>query len=217
MHIIYFIPGLGADERLFSRLRLEGYDKRFIKWTTPLENETLPQYAARLSAQIDAKSKFSLVGASLGGMVAIEISKVLRPENVVLISSVKSHKELPKKIRFFRYFPIHLMMPESFIAWLATMNVHRFGIYAEEEIKLFKDMLYGCPAGYLRKAIDMVLNWTNAVVPDKIVHIHGENDRLFPVVLIKDPLIIKGGTHFMPYHNAEEVERIIKERVGLTS
>lgn len=213
MHTIYFIPGLGADERLFSRLKLEGYDKKCIHWEVPGPKETLPEYARRLSAQVDTKGKFSLIGASFGGMVAVEMSKIIRPENLVLISSIKTFREMPWFVRFFRTFQVYHLMSESFLQWLATLNVHRFGIYSDEEKKLFSDMLYACPAGYLKGALDMMMHWHSPEVPVNILRIHGENDRLFPVGNIQSPLVIKGGTHFMPYHKAEEIEKILRERL----
>jgi pimeloyl-ACP methyl ester carboxylesterase len=214
MHIIYFIPGLGADERLFSGLTHPGIDKRCIKWITPLENERLPDYAKRLSAQIDTSEKFSITGASFGGMIAAEMPRFLKPEHLILISSVKTFREIPLYIRVFKIFPIYRIMPESFIKWLANNFVFLFGIFKANEKKLFSDMLDSCPAGYLKGAIDMIMCWKNEEIPEKVIHIQGDQDRIFPVRRIKGPVIIPGGTHFMPYHKAAEVEKIILEKIS---
>jgi len=42
---IYFISGLGADERVFQFLDLSDIKKVFIKWITPQINEELSAYA----------------------------------------------------------------------------------------------------------------------------------------------------------------------------
>jgi pimeloyl-ACP methyl ester carboxylesterase len=209
MHTLYFIPGLGADERLFSKLKLPGYKKKFIKWLVPKENESLPHYAKRLSAQIDSSKSFSLIGVSFGGMLAVEMSKFLKPKKIFLISSAKTNRELPASIHPFRYFPVYNFLPESMLQSAAVFNKNQFGIKNKEEEKLFSDMLLSCPKGYLQSAMQMILEWRNTSYPDNLIHIHGGKDRFFPIYKIKDPIVIPNGTHFMPYNSSNEVEKII--------
>src|ERR1051325_8568607 len=211
MHTIYFIPGLGADERLFSKLKLDGYNKKYVKWIVPLKNELLPEYAKRLSMQIDAKDSFSLVGVSFGGMIAVEMSKILNPKKLILISSAKMYTEIPWNLKFFKYFPMYRLFSDSFIRWLSAFNKNRFGIFKEEEKQLFAEMLLSCPVGYLKGAMQMILFWKNAQYSSSIQHIHGDQDYLFPIKNIMNPLGVRGGTHFMPYHKAEEVEKLLLE------
>ena len=191
MHVVYFIPGLGADERLFSKLKLEGYEKRYIKWILPLANETLPAYAKRLSEQIIIKESFSLAGVSFGGMIAVEMSKIIQPKNLFLISSAKTYDEIPIGIRFFKYFPVYKLLTESLVIWIAKLNRRRFSIFNEKEMHLFASMMLACPVGYLKGAIHMILNWKNSEFPSSIIHIHGDSDHLFPIHRIKNPLIME--------------------------
>lgn len=209
MHTLYFIPGLGADERLFSRLKLTGYRKKYIKWLVPKKNESLPHYAKRLSSQIDSKKSFSLIGVSFGGMLAVEMSKFLKPRKVFLIASAKTYKELPASIHPFRYFPLYNFLSESILHSAAVFNKRMFGIKNREDEKLFSDMLLACPKGYLQSAMQMILEWKNTSYPKNLIHIHGSKDRFFSIYKIKDPVVIPTGTHFMPYHNSQEVEKII--------
>ncbi len=46
--VLYCIPGLGADERLFSKIRSNEFDVEVLNWIEPYENESLQSYAARL-------------------------------------------------------------------------------------------------------------------------------------------------------------------------
>ena len=211
MHTLYFVPGLGADERLFSKLKLEEFDKKFIKWIPPLNSESLPDYAKRLSAQINSNESFSLIGVSFGGMIAVEMAKILKPIRLILISSAKKYDEIPLNLKFFKYFPVYQLFSDGFIRWLSRFNKNRFGIFKEEEKQLFAEMLLSCPAGYLKGAMRMILDWKNNDFPESIIHIHGDTDYLFPIRKIKNSISIKGGTHFMPYHKAEEVEKILLE------
>ncbi|SDF62642.1 Thioesterase domain-containing protein [Pedobacter terrae] len=81
----YFISGLGADQRIFSRLKLsEKISIIHVEWINPNKNETLEVYAERLSRIIDTSKPFALVGVSFGGMIAVELAKLLKPLQLLL-------------------------------------------------------------------------------------------------------------------------------------
>ena len=98
MKTIYCISGLGADERAFSKLHVDGYEIRCIPWLTPEPGENIDAYAARMRAGI-IEEKPILCGLSFGGMMSIEISKQMPVDKLILISSIKSIKELPRWMR----------------------------------------------------------------------------------------------------------------------
>ena len=75
---VYCIPGMGVNERLFRNLKLNNCNILHIKWETPFKNESLPDYAMRLSKQMDTTKPFVLIGVSFGGMCSVEISKQLK-------------------------------------------------------------------------------------------------------------------------------------------
>lgn len=93
MKTIYFVSGLGADERVFQFLDLNVEDQRHIKWIAPNPKESLVNYVKRLSEQIDQPKDSVLIGVSFGGIVAIELSKILTFSKVIIISSIKNKKE----------------------------------------------------------------------------------------------------------------------------
>lgn len=86
---IYLISGLGADERMFQRLNFYNFEPVYLQWISPKKNESISDYAARLKSQI-TEEKPIIIGLSLGGMMAVEISKQIKTEKVVLISSIKT-------------------------------------------------------------------------------------------------------------------------------
>ena len=65
----------------------------------------MADYSRTLAQQIDTSRRFSIIGVSLGGMLAVEMSKYLQPEEVILIASAKTRDELPTKYRFFQKSP----------------------------------------------------------------------------------------------------------------
>ena len=58
MKKIYCISGLGADERAFSNLKIDGYELVYMPWLQPLEKETIEQYAKRMSTGIKKKTLY---------------------------------------------------------------------------------------------------------------------------------------------------------------
>ena len=92
----YFIPGLGADCRVFKNIKLpDSFIRINLEWIHPVEEESLESYALRMGEKIDASEPFILIGLSFGGMLAIEISKIKPPVELVLISTIHISDELP--------------------------------------------------------------------------------------------------------------------------
>ena len=85
MREIYLLSGLGADERVFDFLDLSQYKVNYIRWIIPLKNELITDYASRLCTQIHSARPL-LIGVSFGGMIAIEIGKLIPTEKIILIS-----------------------------------------------------------------------------------------------------------------------------------
>lgn len=208
--IVYLIPGLGVDHRVFCKLDLGQHELRFIKWLVPHPHELLHDYAMRLAQQIDTSKPFSLIGFSFGGMCATEIAKELKPEKVILLSSAKGDDELPWRIRLMRYLPFHRITPESFYRMGAWTLKGFYGIKQREHALLFRDMINSMPKDYRRWASNCIIHWNNRQHRDTL-HIHGDNDIVIPHSNIKDSVCIKGGTHFMLLDRAEEVSRLINE------
>ena len=50
--IIYCIPGLGLDHRLFEKLSISGVELKYIDYIEPLSDEPIAGYAKRLSEKI---------------------------------------------------------------------------------------------------------------------------------------------------------------------
>ncbi|RYY87626.1 MAG: alpha/beta hydrolase, partial [Chitinophagaceae bacterium] len=97
---LYFLSGLGADRRVFGRLQLpERYRIVHLDWIEPEPRESLEHYALRLSAGINTNGPFALIGLSFGGMLAVEIARVLQPSRTILLSSAATYKELPSLYR----------------------------------------------------------------------------------------------------------------------
>ena len=76
MKNVYFISGLGADERVFDFQKPENFNLNFIRYIKPSKDDDIQSYVKKLSAQIKHKKEIVLIGLSFGGLIAIELSKI---------------------------------------------------------------------------------------------------------------------------------------------
>ena len=155
---IYFISGLGADRRAFQRLKLPDTIRvRHIDWIEPIGDEPLADYCNRLSKGIDRSEEFIIVGLSFGGIVTIEIAKVLQPKQVIIISSVSTREEFPFLYKLIGRLGLHQLAP-SFLFKRPNILVYWFfGARTVGEKRLFKQFLSNSTPTFLRWAIDKVL------------------------------------------------------------
>ncbi|QDW25473.1 alpha/beta hydrolase [Pedobacter sp. KBS0701] len=211
----YFISGLGADKRIFSKLKLdEKINIIHIDWINPVKNESLATYAERLSKVIDKSQPFALVGVSFGGMIAVEIAKVLKPITTVIISSTMLSIHLPALYRFagslglLKIIPARLLKSSNKL----TQNYY-FGTRSGSEKTLLSKIIKDTDPYFLKWAIGSILNWKNKVKPERIFHIHGTMDKILYSKTAKPDFVIENGTHFMVYQNAAEISGIIDEIV----
>ncbi|MGV3631652.1 MAG: alpha/beta hydrolase [Bacteroidota bacterium] len=206
---IYILSGLGADERVFQKLDFGEYTPRFIQWTEPLKKESISAYATRLLEQIDTKNPI-LLGLSFGGMMAIEISKLIPCKQLILLSSAKNRFEIPFYYRWIGKLNLHKLVPASLLKWPNSFSNWFFGAHSALEKHLLKLILIETSPNYLKWAVDQVLNWENTYLPPDLVHIHGDKDHVLPVRYVQCDIRIKDGGHFMLLNKAKEISGIIQ-------
>jgi len=209
--MIYYISGLGADERVFKYLDLGQLEYKYIKWETPAKHEKLQDYCKRLIAQIDLSKEIILVGVSFGGIVAQEISKIIETKKVIILSSIKSAKEYNWQLSLVRKLKLHKLAPSRFLKWSNRLTGdYYFGVTNRSESELLKQIIKDTDRFFMKWAIEEIMSWKGNSTNTNIVHIHGDKDRIFPVNRIKNFISIKGGGHFMIVNRAKEISDIIK-------
>jgi pimeloyl-ACP methyl ester carboxylesterase len=209
---VYFISGLGADERAFQYLDLSFCEAIFIDWLIPLKNEELRNYAKRLIEQIDTENSVVLVGMSFGGMVAQEISLMIPVSKIVLISSVKNRKEMGFLLNLIAKTKLYKLFPHAIIKLFGKkLGDYFFTIQSANESKLLHQILEDTNDDYLEWAIEKIMSWKPEKVNTPIFHIHGDKDRLFPAKNIENASIIKNTGHFMVVNKANEVSLFLKK------
>lgn len=204
---IFAFSGLGVDERVFEKLEINE-EIVHLPWLGFSPEMSLKKYAKLYLPLLPDEEKFGILGLSFGGLMAIELSKISKPEFTILISSVERHWELPSlyrwigKLRFHKVFPASFFIPPMFLA-----NY----LFRPKNKILLHEILSDSDPNFNKWAVDKLLNWQGESKLKKILRIHGANDKLIP--LPKDPkiIILQNSSHFMIHNEADEISGIINQ------
>jgi pimeloyl-ACP methyl ester carboxylesterase len=214
MKHIYCISGFGADERVFAKLDFGNNDVHFIQWKIPEKNETLASYAKRMQQEIVFPNPI-LIGLSFGGMMAIEIAKLIPVEKVILISSIRDRYELPFFMKLTAALRLNRIIPLKPYKILEPIENYNLGVETDGEKQLLREYRKNIKQAYTDFAINEIVNWKNEWSPKNVIHIHGTNDHIFPIKYIHNPdYIINGAGHLLLMNNAEEVNQILKKELA---
>lgn len=215
--MIYLIPGLGYNHRIFEKLDFEGLSVQCLDWIDPIGNESIAQYAKRFSQPISGDS-ITLIGHSFGGMMAQEIAAQIPIQKVIMLGSIKSKDELPLQFKMVKWFRLWNFLTKKMTIQSVKYWGADHGFETKEEIELFKEMVGSCSELYLKWALKKLVNWqgTKVLKGAELIQIHGTLDKTFPFRKIKNPdFIIKEGTHIFPLKRPEELMMSLKSILAL--
>lgn len=207
---VYFISGLGADQRAFSKLKLpSGYKALHLNWINPNEKESLEEYALRLAAVIDTSTPYCMVGLSFGGMLVSELSSRLNSKKNIVISSISHPEQLPGYFKLIAKLGFHKWLPYSFFKKTNAFYYFLFGVKSPEEKMLLDSIFENTPAPFLKWAVNAILHWKTHSTPTALTHIHGSKDYILPIRYTQPDFVINGGGHFLVFTHAEPVSAIL--------
>ena len=194
---------MGADERLFQYLNLDGIEPVFIPWIEPHFDEKIDDYAQRMSTFITTSNPI-IVGVSFGGMMTVEIAKRIDYQQIILISSAKNRLDLPWHYRLSGRLNLHKIMPIHFFKNIKFLRYFAFNVKQDFEKKLLDDMADITSLNFQNWAIDVISKWQFDKILPRLTHMHGTADKVLPNYKSADILIEEGG-HFMVVNKAERV------------
>ncbi|WP_299107301.1 alpha/beta fold hydrolase [uncultured Winogradskyella sp.] len=195
---VYLMPGMAANPSIFENIKLpeENYEIHWLEWQIPNKNETLREYAQRMCKFIE-HSNIVLLGVSFGGILVQEMSKLLKVKKLIVVSSVKSHHELPKRLKLLKVTKAYNILPTQLVSNIDLLTKYAFGETIKKRVDLYKKYLSVNDKTYLDWAIKQVVCWDQEEAHPEAIYIHGDNDAVFPHSCSGNCIVIKGGTHIM--------------------
>ena len=213
--IIYMIPGQGSDGRLFKNISIADHEVRILEFVPAQKGDDMQAYARRMAEKMDMSQPFSLVGVSLGGMIALEINKIYGAEEVVLIASAKGKEEIPGLYRFFNKVPLHKLLGGNFLKfWVRTLQP-MFEPMSKEDQTLWRDMLKNKESLFMKSALACIIEWEHQIdtEAENIYHIHGSKDKTLPVKHIGEAILVQEGTHVMTLTKGDEIYALLNNLI----
>ena len=211
---IVLIPGLGYDCRIFDNLNLSNFNVQCLNWIEPKSNEKIHDYSQRLFSKVkDSSEKIILIGHSLGGIVSQEIASKNRIEKVILISSIKSRKEIPISFKLVKPLLLYKFFTKEITIKTIKFWGKSHGFENESEKDLFKSMVGKQTNYYLQWALKELSSWhePKILTETDIIHIHGTKDKTLPYKLVESPdFTIEKGSHICVFKKAEKISELIK-------
>lgn len=195
---VYFVPGMAADITIFENINLpkEQFEVFFIPWKLPKSKETIKEYAKRMAADVKHDNAV-LIGVSFGGVVVQEMAEFLNLKKLIIISSVKSNIEMPRRMKIAKTTKAYKLLPTSWLQDVEKLVKYAFGDSLKRKLKLYERYLHVRDKSYLDWALENMMCWERTTVDSAVIHIHGDADEVFPVKNIKECITVKGGTHAM--------------------
>jgi len=205
---LYLLSGLGADRRAFAFLDLHGFKLVYIDWIKPLDDEKIESYARRLLEQIKT-DRPTLVGVSFGGMIAIEIAKLIATNKVVLISSARTKADIPVRHRIAGNLQLNKLIPAPLYRTANFVVYWLFGVKKKKEKELLKAIMDEADNDFVDWATNKIVNWDNEQQLPNVITIHGTADLILP--FRKADHVVHDGGHLMIVSKADEVSRILRK------
>ena len=198
--MIHALPGMGADHRMFPPPWDSLPDWRAHDWPAYAGERTLADLATRLIATCCIRPGDVLIGASLGGMVACEISKQIPLRAVFLVGSALHRREVSRLLQslapLIDYVPINALRLSA-------------GSIPADLARMFEQ----ADADFLRAMCKAILDWpggSGADVP--FFRLHGRHDLVIPEPEAVDYLL--DGGHLISMTHAPLCVAFVQEKLA---
>ena len=139
---VYLMPGMAANPSIFEHIKLpeEKFVLHPLSWKIPETAESLSDYAKRMLEEVTEKNPV-LLGVSFGGVVVQEMAKQIEFRKLIIVSSVKSKSELPKRMRFSAALGLYRLAPVSLARNIDTLANYAVGDRFKHKVALYQKYL----------------------------------------------------------------------------
>jgi len=210
---LLLLPGLGADQRLFSRLGKLCMPVVTPRLPLPEVGETFTAYSLRVAAQLELRPEDWIGGSSFGSIIAADIARRRPVAGLVLIGGALSPLSLPPALRFFSgladFLPFGLLQP---LLSQPFMLRQIFGSLDSESFGQLAAMVRATPLKMFRRGIRFLSRYRPDIpVLCPVYAIHGDRDRLLNPPPLPRCRIVPGAGHAISLSHPFEVTTFLED------
>jgi hypothetical protein len=207
------MPGMSANSLIFEKIKFpENFKLHKLDWINPDIDESIENYAKRLSEKIVHKNPV-LIGVSFGGILVQEISKIVKVDKLIIISSIKCNKEMPSHMKFGKITKSYKLLPVKWINDFESLISFVLGPKIKKRVDLYRKYLSVRDENYLSWSLREMIEWKQSKPLKNIIHIHGTKDLVFPTLYIKNFIEVPRGDHAMILKRAEWINQNIPKMI----
>ncbi len=228
--ILVFLPGLGADHRLFKN-QTEAFPNSYAAdWIAPLPQESLEEYAVRFAESIREKlstrkpASVVVCGLSLGGMIAPYVARRLDAVGCILFCTIRDPGQFPRRYyldwRLMNFCPplriARLIVVRSVLRVLLLFPCLFRPFVDPRVVRAFVESPLSQHLGLSR----MMFEWAyrkrlpgesdTKIFDGPTLHLHGTSDPLLPIRLTTPDVCVPGGGHLLVLSHPEEMNAAIE-------
>jgi hypothetical protein len=210
---VYLMPGMSANSLIFEKIKFpKNFELHKLDWISPNIDESIENYAKRLSEKIVHKNPV-LIGVSFGGILVQEISKIIKVNKLIIISSIKCNKEMPSHMKFGKITKSYKLLPIKWINDFESLISFVLGPKIKKRVDLYRKYLSVRDENYLSWSLREMIEWKQSKPLKKIIHIHGTKDLVFPTLYIKNFIEVPRGDHAMILKRAEWINQNLPKMI----
>src|SRR5262245_6802379 len=197
--MIHALPGIGADRRMFPAPWGSLPDFVALDWVRHSGEHSLAEVAGSMCEAFGIRDGDTLIGASLGGMVACEITKIRKISGLYLIGSAIGKHEVNQLLGALH--PLVRIAPIDWVRFSA-------GKIPAELSQMFAEI----EPSFVRAMCFAIFKWEGlGVHKTKVFRIHGKYDLVIPPPEQVD-LLINGG-HLISISHAKECMEFVRRTI----
>jgi pimeloyl-ACP methyl ester carboxylesterase len=196
------LPGMGATAAMYNGLKHKlGFHVNFLNWPDYRGEKTYADVARRIIEDHAIGSEDVVGGSSLGGMVALEIARLMRVRAVVLLGSAVNRQEVQTLLTILS--PLATAAPVTIIQALAGKHQN-----------LVSTMFADSNPEFIRAMCSYLPSWTGYDGPmEKVFRLHGKKDHVIPCPTSGCEVIETAG-HLLAITHAAETADFLQRVYG---
>ena len=193
--MIHALPGMGADRRMYPSPWETLSDFRAHDWVRHHGEKSLAEVAQSMCTARGIQDGDILIGSSLGGMVACEITKIRTIPRLYLVGSATRKEEVSRLLA-----ALHPLARVAPLDWLRLSA----GSIPIELAQMFTTI----EASFVRAMCSAIFEWEGlGTTATRVFRIHGRRDLLIPPP--EEVHLLLDGGHLISVSHAKDCAEFI--------